>query len=288
MDRENIKKIIPSQILGYYRKFRRWERFHNRYKYNNGLPFTKDISILNTNFKIIINPYKNCCVDDFIAKDGYWELKLSENIKKFLPRNGVFVDAGANIGYHSLFAASLHNRTTKVYAFEPQKEIHDLFVESVNRNEFTNLTIFKLGLSNSFGFAKLNIFEENKGASSLVNGLTHHTGPSQSQEIELKTLDFFKDSFDRMDVIKIDVEGFELEVILGSEYLIQKYRPVLLVEFSPGLYNFRDPKITEQLISKLESLKYKTQTLDGKEIDLRKWIGLSNLDTHQIDIVCLP
>ncbi len=288
MTKQDIKRLVPKIALEYYRKFRRWERFNYRYKYNKGKSFIKNISIFETKFKIVINPYRNCCVDDFIAQDGCWEPKVSEKIMKFLPPDGVFIDVGANIGYHSLFAATLYNRTTSVFAFEPQKEIYDMVLESIRENLLTNIKVFNIGLSNTQCSAELNIFEENKGAASLVKGLNHHVGTTSKQTIELKTLDSFESQISGIDVIKIDVEGFEFETILGAEKLIRKFKPVLLVEFSPGLYLVRDQKIVERLISKLEDLDYRILTLEEEEIDLRKWTNSNHTDTSQIDIICLP
>ena len=103
-----IKPFTPRYVQKVYRKYRRWERFHKRFLINRGQPFIKNILTQAVSFKIVINPFSNGCVDDVIAADGVWEPNVSKNIKNSLPPNGIFIDIGANIGYHSLFAASLH------------------------------------------------------------------------------------------------------------------------------------------------------------------------------------
>jgi FkbM family methyltransferase len=282
-----IKPFTPKYIQRVYRKYRKWERFNKRFLVNQGKPSLENIVTEGESFKIVINPYVNGCVDDVIASDGVWEPLMSKKIKELLPPNGTFIDIGANIGYHSLFAATLHNRTTNIIAFEPQKNIYEMFRKSITENVYNNIQLYNCGLSNYEGTAALNIFEENKGASSLTQGITHHSGEAMVEEIQIKQLDSFLNEVQRADIIKIDVEGFEYEVVLGGLGLIRKYQPALFIEFSPGLYNLRDTAITQKFITLLSDLDYKTYTIEGEPLNLDAWSAQALLDTDQIDILCV-
>lgn len=133
-----------------------------------------------------------------------------------------FIDIGANVGIFSLLASTRFNH---VYAFEVQPET----LESLNTNTgaIDNIKIMSFGLSSEVGSFKFYCSEEGNGGSSLEKSNVNKI--SSIIEVPIKTLDSL-DIAGKIDLIKIDVEGHELEVLKGAKATIGSNLPQLFME----------------------------------------------------------
>lgn len=161
------------------------------------------------------------------------ELRLLETVARQLPASSVFVDVGANVGNHSLFASTVFGQ---VYAFEPVPWL----VERINRqrqlNAIQNLHIFPYALGEQD--AEQEFYSStvaNQGMGTLIKNREANMKPIQ---VDVKRGDDFLQSLDlnRVDFIKIDVEGFERYVLNGLAQTIARYQPIVFFEWSePGI-----------------------------------------------------
>lgn len=276
-----IKKILPSSVVSRLERVRRSLRMRYYYSFNAGLSFFKEVHSLGSHFYICINPYKNGTVDRVILKRGKWEEGVAAVIKKHLPSEGVFLDIGGNIGYYSLFAKTIQSDEGKVLVFEPMKSLCKQIRQSIIENEFKNVQLFECGLSNVSGQSNLLLIDENIGGSSIKRR-PEDPLVSGSEIIVIEKLDSFSDYFDRLDLIKIDVEGNEFESLLGGENVIKKFHPIIIIEFTPDLYEKDYVGKSKSFLAWLENLGYKFYHLDGSVCDLQKRIQGGDLE--QIDI----
>ena len=126
------------------------------------------------------------------------------------------IDIGANVG---LWACDLVKSFEHVIAFEPVSEFIECFKKNVPGS---NYTMHQMALGRSESFIEMNI----------VQGNTGHTHIDQTSigkgTIPLKTLDSF--NLTNIDMIKIDVEGFEGEILAGALKTIELNKPVLVIE----------------------------------------------------------
>jgi FkbM family methyltransferase len=149
-----------------------------------------------------------------------------ENVKNF--RNAV--DIGAHVGI------SVHNWATlfeHVYAFEPMIDHYECLVE--NTKKFSNITTYNCGISNQSGTLKgAYRTMKNSGSFQLVDDEFVAVNRKQAKiyDIPSKRLDEFE--LVNVDMIKIDVEGWEFEVLKGAEQTIRRCQPVLMVEYTHG------------------------------------------------------
>lgn len=282
-----LKKILPKKIVEAVRTRRKEKRFAKRFSYNNGKPFSKTITTEGITFDIILNPYLHSGVDEVIADEGVWEKAISHKIKSILNDGGVFIDIGANIGYHSLFAAAVMGTKGKVYSFEPQKSVREQFEESVRKNSFTTIETYSEALSDHVGDETLHIREENSGGSTLLTLPDMESFHIESvHEVKLATLDSFISVFESVDLIKIDVEGYEFEVFKGGKSLLEKYHPTIIMEYSPVFYTQDYSSKAEELIEFLENIGYVFYTLEDQALNLREWLRDGENKNSQIDILC--
>lgn len=236
-------------------------------------------------FPIIVKK-QNGFVDQEIFWKGCYEEEVLFIIKKNLPKDGVFVDIGANIGDHTLFAAHIAPYG-KVIAFEPVPYLYDQIMESLHLPNQTNLA--KIFVHNTACGEKeqtltIQIPKDNAGGASFLR----ETG----DQVVVKSIpgDTILIKEDRIDIIKIDTEGFELKALLGIEETIKKHRPKIILELSPSLYRLQEEtkNDTQKILTFFEKHYYYAEGIDEK---LEKTTNLTSiLDRHfeQVNLLLLP
>lgn len=137
-------------------------------------------------------------------------------LKPFIKRGDTVIDAGAFIGDHTIFYANLVGTKGKVIAFEPNPIAFKCL--EYNMEPYKNVEVRKEGLSDSEGKITLST-SDNAGAAY----------PKKSKKgIKCITIDSL--NLERLDFIKVDVEGFEQNVIKGGQETIKKCKPAILIE----------------------------------------------------------
>ncbi|MDP3518214.1 MAG: FkbM family methyltransferase [Pseudohongiella sp.] len=158
---------------------------------------------------------------------------MSDTLSAISDNDGVFVDIGANVGQHSLYMSRV---AASVFSFEPYAPVRARFEHQLALNSIHNVTVHALGLSDSN--TRLAFFAptgNNAGIGSFDPESRLKGNVSIGELALVKGDDFFQDQKpDRIDLIKIDVEGFEKAVLLGLQQTLQKYRPLVVCEMTYG------------------------------------------------------
>lgn len=166
-----------------------------------------------------------------------------------VPAGGVFFDVGAYFGYYALLAAK---RGARAFAFEPSPGNFALLETQIALNSLDQVQAFQLALSHAPGWGRFAVAApENRGTGHLVGA--HDEG----EEVLLTTLDAFmtEHGITRLDAMKVDVEGAELQVLAGGRETLQRHRPTLLVEVNgPCLQRFG--RSEAELVQMLRELGY--------------------------------
>lgn len=151
---------------------------------------------------------------------------------KFIKERDVCVDVGGNIGQTSLMMAKNVGAQGKVISFEPFGQTYDRFKENLSLNpRIKNITLEKIALGEKS--AELTMYvenERNSGGNRIVP--KGRNVVSEMQKVKVMSLDDYcaNASVNRIDLIKIDVEGFEMKVLRGAERTIKKFKPGLFIE----------------------------------------------------------
>lgn len=165
---------------------------------------------------------------------AFFEAEELALMRQHLPKGGTFLDIGANVGNHSLFAG-LFCAADKIIPFEPNPLAYRLLVLNIVMNDLQDRTVFDyvgFGASDMDreGFAMTDR-HKNLGAAKMV--------PGEGEIATLRPDDFLDDV--APDFVKIDVEGMEMEVLRGLQKTIARVRPVLLVEVDrENIHDFAD------------------------------------------------
>lgn len=216
-------------------------RFYLRSKVSLLIPYHQ-------NFLIAIQPneHNQRTISDLIFEGARYlpEFALVRRILGTLPRNYVYVDVGANIGTTIwLFAG----QAGKVVAFEPIPHLYSTISSSITANQSEHIDLRRLAIGDEIGKVKM---MDNDNSSVVQDA------GIKGIEIEVSTLDKELKSMSQIDLIKIDVEGFELRVLRGASHILGALRPRLLIEVHPGFLRQYGDQLDE-VLNLLDSLGYK-------------------------------
>lgn len=150
---------------------------------------------------------------------GTYQIKKLRAALEHCKEFRVAVDVGAHVG---LWSMQLAKRFLQVIAFEPVPQYRDCYLENMAGQHY-HLMNFALGAGPAM--VSMKIPDLNGG---IDSGGTHVCGDGN---IEMRTLDSFE--LDEVDLIKIDCEGYELEVLRGSVATLARCRPCVIVEQKP-------------------------------------------------------
>lgn len=155
-----------------------------------------------------------------LAELGGWESFMDAVFRKYLNCQSHAIDVGAHIGYHTVRLSKICSKG-QVYAFEPNPILTDIVKENIKENNCDNVRYYPYAVSDisTKGYLTEN---ENTFLVSLAKGVTN-------REIQIIRLDDITD-LPKIDLIKIDVEGFELSVLKGAKLLIERDKPIIVIE----------------------------------------------------------
>lgn len=277
MNLHKIKYLIlnnlPKPIYNIFFLF--WKYFikpisHQKLKKFKGEEL-KNINAENLSFQIYINK-ENGKVDQDIYLEGVYEPFFLSIIKKHINIGDVFIDIGGNIGHHSLFASLLVGGSGKVIAFEPIERLYSQFQKSIEINNFKNIELFNFGCGDEEKEFEIFFKKENMGASSIVD----RKRSDGSETIKIAVPDKFLSGEPKINFIKIDVEGFEYNVLRGLTEIIIKHHPKILIEYTPSYYAKADESHSEKIIEFLLDNQYNILDIENnKQINSFLDIGLN-------------
>ncbi|MGF1491706.1 MAG: FkbM family methyltransferase [Microcoleaceae cyanobacterium] len=194
----------------------------------------------------------------FVTREDYEPELLY--LEKVLSPGKVFIDGGANLGIYTVAAAKLVGDSGRVLSFEPGQETFATLEHNIKINQFKQANAFPLALSDQVGTARLYHIADASNSFSLGKSGDPDVG---YEEISTTTIQHVveQEGLDRVDMIKLDVEGAEELVLRGSRALIEKMRPVILFEVSVG--GTRRLGLSEHgVFDLLRELHYKFFTVD--------------------------
>lgn len=157
------------------------------------------------------------------------------SLLKELPEPIIF-DIGANIGTFTTWMAKAFPNG-KIYSFEPQRAVFQMLSGNAAINNLYNVYTYNMALGKEnakIEFEEPNYFEKNDyGTFSLVENIIQQRTKNLIT-VEIKTLDTFLEYYNipKVDLLKIDVEGMDLDVLIGGHKTIKKYLPIIFIEHS--------------------------------------------------------
>jgi len=179
----------------------------------------------------------------------------------------VFIDVGANVGWFTMPASTLVGEEGRVHAFEPRADTADYLAKTVVLNELQKqVTVHRFALSDAEGHRLLvwTRNTENPGGYFVVDQVP--TPEMEAQPVLLRPLDDLR--LQRVDFMKVDVEGAEMRVFRGAQATLEKCRPVVLSELSPDMLKRGSDVTPEAVFSLFETMGYRIFLIDSHDSNL--------------------
>jgi FkbM family methyltransferase len=175
---------------------------------------------------------KNRWIDWIVYYYGAYEQDELETMRSLVAgRPAVALDIGANVGHHSLYMASF---CAQVHAFEPYEKVACAIDNKIRRNGLRHVHVHRVGLSDQERvldfYAPQGV---NTGTGSFVATHEVQNNCLVGQLRVVKADDYIASlQLQRIDLVKIDVEGFELSVLRGLPETLRRHRPIVMLELS--------------------------------------------------------
>jgi len=217
--------------------------------------------------KLLVDPASN--FGQRILRDGTYEPELTRAMPEILKPGGLFVDAGANEGWFSLIAARLVGPAGRVIACEPQERLWPVILRNAANNRCDNIQLFPCALSAREEAACINLYPStNTGSSHLGTAKRRWETRQEVAAVKLaRLLDGLGDR--KVDLLKVDVEGHELQVLEGAGPHLGSTIKKVVVELHEVANDAKRPT-TEGVVSLLRSRGYVRKNTGGVEVWAQK------------------
>jgi len=215
---------------------------------------------------------------------------LSLSINKLVNEGMIIFDIGANIGFYALQFAAKVGHEGKVFAFEPVNWAFNKLSQNVEINTFNNVILEKLALSDeNLKDETIEFYASWPCEQGSQRDPIHGTGRKIKDVVDFLTLDNYvsMQKIQRIDLIKIDVDGYEYKVVKGGIQSLKKFRPILIVEFFNLALNEVGDNV-KKLVDLISSLNYSFYSLKFMAFDSNDNLLLHLPSDSYRDIVCVP
>lgn len=200
---------------------------------------------------------------------GIHEPMATKAIMKILKPGDTIIDIGSNLGYYAFIEARAVGSEGRVFALEPAPESFQKLLEGINVNMFDNIKPFRLAIGNLNGSIPMNIGNMSNASNvvdttneNLSTWAASHLNWAMKEvvQVEAMTLDEFtkENNITGIDMIRMDVEGYEIEILANSLETLQNRmneHSTLFIEMHPIFYKERTKYL--DLTNYLKTIGYK-------------------------------
>lgn len=224
---------------------------------------------------------------DYNDWKAYWGIKEIEREKlyKLADSARIIVDVGVNNGWVLLNLSQIIKKNDGfVYGFEPHPDTYQRCTRNIGESRVTNCKVFNMGCGDRDGeLQMISEKESNSGQNRIVQGKESLEAPN-AVTVKVTTLDRELKDAGKVDLIKIDVEGFELNVLKGAVNILTRHKPVLFMEIDDKLLKSNQTSPAEILNFLETGFGYRfTHASSGKKINTS-----DNFSGCHFDVICIP
>ncbi len=163
------------------------------------------------------------------AGSSFYEL---ESRPYFDLGEGVFIDIGANIGKFSIILGRRSREKIKVISIEPHPKNFKILTKNIELNKLDNVVVVNAACSDSKGYLDLYLDEADTGGHSIIKGDNFPKMGVRSIRVKTEKLDNIvkRQKIEKVNLIKVDVEGAEATVLMGAKKILKKSHPKIIFE----------------------------------------------------------
>ena len=221
---------------------------------------SNDIIIKIYNFKVFGSIKKNLTSYFLLKKCEFGDYEEINTIKRLSNYKKIFlIDCGCNYGFYSFYTASISNKNN-VVSIEASSKTSKKFLKNLELNNFKNIYFINKAVSNEDN-QELNFNESlNDWESSLSHDNFKLKSVNKVQSIKIDTLAQSYNLDEYILLIKLDIEGNEMNAIDGALNTIEKFSPIIIIEFSKYIFhNAENIAILEKFLKNYDYEIYDTK-----------------------------
>lgn len=235
--------------------------------------------------------------DDTIGRSlelyGEWGEAEAHLFSQIVRRGDTVIDAGANIGTHTLALAQLVGKHGRVHAFEPLPFSFDLLEANIAANDHASVRCYPMCLGAESGTVEFPLATPQSASNLGAIGFYVKKMWPNCKTLERPIITIDSLALRRLDFIKIDVEGHELEVLDGAMATIAASRPALFVETinAVAISDHGDDGFAPAIIERLRPLGYSFWHYVTPTYNPDNWRGNHDNvfpDLVSLDMLCVP
>ena len=211
------------------------------------------------------NGYQNCPISNTMRKGEIWEKHMHDVFEKYINKDSIIIEGGCHIGTHTVKFGKLAKH---VHAFEPLPVSNDKLRDNIKLNNLSNVTIHNEGLGDSHNKV---YFDWTAGGNPGASGLSENPlgkpsyEPSLTEKIEVQLVTIDSLNFDKVDFIKLDIEGYETLAIKGAIETIKKFKPIITLESWSNHFGGIDHLFTRDKFSIILDIGYSMTHIQGPD-----------------------
>ncbi len=209
--------------------------------------FNKPLRIKIDNLYLYSNHKKNKTSHSLLQKCNFFDVSEINTIKKLNNSHKIFlIDCGCNFGFYSFYTASL-SKENEIISIEASKNTLEEFNENHNLNNFHNIEILNKAVAD-LDNKKIEFHESEKDWESSI--LSPKFNIKQKIFVDTVTIDSVlknRKIDNKLIILKIDVEGADINVLSGAKNTIERNKPFIIIEFSK--YIFKNEKFNYEYLS---------------------------------------
>jgi FkbM family methyltransferase len=211
-----------------------------------------NLTIALGSLKLTLNP-DDTGISCELAVEGTHEPVATQLMLEMIREGMVTVDIGANIGYYALQIALRVGTQGRVIAFEPAPNSYGLLVQNIHQNGLTNVQAYPYAIGSTRKEMDFFLYEQ-----SNWNSFVKHGEPIGRVKVLVVPLDEILPSLiNRVDLIRMDIEGHELEAIQGMKNTLRRHQPILCMELHGSFMPLEEVRtLLHELIELGYDIKY--------------------------------
>jgi len=263
------------------------------YKRNQLVKNKKKSFIFKGKHEILYHIDPTSILDYNITKNKIWNEFLINYLKNVLSKNSIIFDIGANVGLATLSFSRILSPNGKIFSFEPNSHIRTKLLANIKLNKLDNVKVEKYALqenplvSTSDFYIRRAIHDSghyNYGISTLEKYPDYNI---KKEIVQTTTIDRYvkENNISHIDFIKIDTEGADSRVLLGSKNTIKTNKPIIVYEYSTMFDRVANLENTKKSFHFLKNNNYTQFIIQAKNFSI---IEEYNNKIPDADIICFP
>jgi len=245
------------------------------------LDLKKEHQITVNNYEILTMPNDKGISSELLVY-GVHEPIHTELLSRELKKGMICLDIGSNIGYFALLESKKVGNTGKIIAIEPSPMNFKQLKKNVMLQENSNIEIHNFACGDYDGLTKFSVSEISNWSRIVGEKDLGSDKILSIVDIPIKKMDSFLETnpLSTIDVIRMDVEGHECQVIKGMLNTINKYKPLVVLEFHTSILDVEDAK---KIFEKLKKMGYQVKYFFHRELDMPMVGDMKNVQSMDVD-----